>query len=266
MHIIKKLGLGALVALIVAVVLSIVLGGGVASAARLITGHDIKNGTVTTSDVHDGSLTGNDVHNGTIKGKDIAAWTIKAYNLSPEVLGQISELQVQVEVLQNELAELKGKAPAKDGKDGTNGADGKDGGVAGVQTNWVAKDGAQIVDASSVKLTNAGTPAGSSVEIEDLNLSVQATKKVQFTYALENGAVYGAGSPRVFLEINGDFVNTFDTDPSDAGVDNGDGTFTKTYTITKNGHVASAGVVMDSGAGSITVSTLKVSGKTLLFK
>lgn len=232
----RKYIVGGFTALIIAVVLSIVLGGGVAGASRLVTGHDIKDGSV------------------------------KAKDLSPAVQRKLNQIKLvnsvqsqQIAALQHELFVLK-QNPPKDGKDG------KDGSVAGVQRNWVAKDGAVILSDHAVRVTNFRTPAGGSVEIQELNLPVQAGQVLTFTYELDSEAVYGAGSPRVFLEISGDFFNTFDADPSDAGVDNGDGTFTKSFTIPKNGRVGAAGVVVDSGVGSVKVSNLTVAGETLLFK
>lgn len=154
----------------------------------------------------------------------------------------------------------------QDGAPGAPGADGQNGTVAGVQTNWVAKDGATINGPHSVTLTNAETPAGASVEIEDLNKRVQALQTLSFTYDLNGGAAYAAGSPRVFFQIGETYYNTFDGDPSDAGVDNGDGTFTKTVTIPANGTIHAMGVVSDSGVGSVTVTDLTVNEDVLAFQ
>ena len=94
------------------------------------------------------------------------------------------------------------------------------------------------------------------------------TKTVSFTYKLENGAAYSAGAPRVFIEIGGTFYNTFDADPTDAGTNNGDGTFTKTWTIPANGRVGAAGIVYDnsSALGTVTVTNLTISGQLISFK
>ena len=110
-----------------------------------------------------------------------------------------------------------------------------------------------ILSDKSVRLTNEGD--GSALQIENLNKPVQAGQVLSFTYKLEGGATYGAGVPRVFIELQGTYVNTFDADPSDAGVNNGDGTFTKTITIPKNGRVGEAGIVKDFGVGSISSAT-----------
>lgn len=155
-----------------------------------------------------------------------------------------------------------------DGQDGAPGADGQDGApgtVAGVQTNWVANDNATINGPHSVTVSNPETAAGSSVEIEDLNKRVQALQTISFTYDLNGGATYGGGSPRVFFQIGEVYYNTFDADPADAGVDNGDGTFTKTVTVPANGTIHAMGVVQDSGVGSIVVTDLTVNGAVLSF-
>ena len=68
------------------------------------------------------------------------------------------------------------------------------------------------------------------------------------------------------MQINDTFYNTFDANPADAGVDNGDGTFTKTWTIPANGTVHAAGVVVDNGVGSVTVSNLVISGQAITFR
>ncbi|HEX5860321.1 MAG TPA: hypothetical protein VFY58_00670 [Nocardioides sp.] len=161
---------------------------------------------------------------------------------------EVTSLTAQVTALQAQVAALE----AQD--------------ASGVNTDWVANEGAQIIDAATVKVQNAGTVAGSSVEILNLDLPVQATKTVEFTYELADGAVYGGGAPRVFLEIDGTYYNTFDADPSDAGVENSDGSFTKTWTIPVNGRVGNAGVVQDAGAGSITVRDLVISGQAISFQ
>ncbi len=237
-----------LVALLIAALLAIGIAIGVSGssvAGSLLGSKDIKNNSVRSVDVK----------NGTIKLKD----------LSPKLIKQLAQLAGKDGA--NGVNGQNG-APGAAGANGAPGAagqDGADGSVAGVQTNWDAKDGATFVNDTTVELSNVGTPYGASVEIQNLNLPVQAGKVVTFTYELADGAVYGGGSPRVFFEINGNFVNTHDANPADAGVDNGDGTFTKSWTIPQNGRVGAAGIVVDSGVGTITVSDVTVDGQVLKF-
>ncbi len=168
--------------------------------------------------------------------------------------GQVNGLKDQLADYESEMGALEDRVAALEAQD-----------ASGVNTNWVANEGAQIIDASTVELAG-GSAAPTSVEILNLDLPVQALQTVEFTYELADGAVYGGGSPRVFLEINGTYYNTFDADPSDAGHDNGDGTFTKTWEIPANGRVGAAGVVQDAGVGSVTVSDLVVSGQPISFQ
>ena len=212
------------------------IGGAV--AAGQIGSASITNESVRSLDLKDGAAVGEDDLKPGLAGKIAAA----------EESAELAALQAQVNSLTTQVSALQ--------------ADDE----SGVNKNWVANAGAEILDANTVVVSNAGTPAGSSVEIVNLDLPVQATKTVEFTYELADGAVYGGGSPRLFLEINGDYVNTFDSNPDDAGTDNGDGTFTKTWTIPSNGRVGNAGVVQDSGTGSITVSDLVISGTPISFQ
>lgn len=239
-------------AAVVAVLIALMLGSiGGAVAGDLITGKDVK----------DNSLSSKDVRNGTIKLKD----------LSPSVRKALTN-------------RAKDGAKGDTGAVGPKGATGATGAVGpkgdkgdpgdtttqppadDVNTNWQAGPGATILSDRSARLSNPNTPAGSSVEIANLNLAVQAGQKVQFTYELLDGATYAAGSPRVFLEINGTYINSFDNDPSRPGVDNGDGTFTKIFDIPLNGRVGNAGIVVDSGVGSVVVTNLIVEGRILQFR
>jgi len=244
---------GGIAALIVAAVLALIFGTGVgASAGSLITGKNLASDSVKSRHITDGA----------VKQKDLSLKLQRELNQ----IVRVNDVQSQqIAALQHKIFVLENTEPAQ-GPAGPAGQDGKDGSVAGVQKNWVAKDGSSIVNAHTVALSNVGTPAGASVEITELNLPVQATKSLSFTYELADGAAYSAGSPRVFIEINGNFFNTFDGAPSDAGVDNGDGTFTKTVTIPQNGRVGAAGIVVDNGVGSVTVSDLTIDGQVLEFK
>lgn len=192
---------------------------------------------IDSGDIRDGSVRGIDLHGG-------VSDRIQNKATDREVAGA----EERISVLEEKVAALE----AQD--------------ASGVNTNWEAKDGATIVDANTVTVSNVGTPAGSSVEILNLDLPVQATKTVEFTYELADGATYGGGSPRVFLEVNGSYLNTFDANPEDAGSENADGSFTKTWTIPVNGRVGNAGVVQDSGVGSITVTNLVISGQPISFQ
>jgi hypothetical protein len=207
-------------------VLVVGLGATGAVAGDLIDSGDIRDGSVRNVDLHGG-----------------VSDRIQNKATDREITG----VEERVTALEEQVAALE----AQD--------------ASGVNTNWVANTGSTIVDASTVGLAG-GSAAPTSVEILNLDLPVQALQTVEFTYELADGAAYGGGSPRVFLEINGTYYNTFDADPSDAGHDNGDGTVTKTWEIPTNGRVGAAGVVQDAGVGSVTVSNLVVAGQPISFQ
>ncbi len=56
--------------------------GATATAASLITGADVRNGSLTGADVRTGSLTGSDLRNRSVRGADIARGTIPADRLT----------------------------------------------------------------------------------------------------------------------------------------------------------------------------------------
>lgn len=211
-------------------------GGAVAGA--LITGADIKNGTIESQDIK----------NGTVVSRDIANATIKVRDLTPAL---------------RELIRQKGEK----GEKGDTGATGPQGpqGPAGqnaatptsVRTNWVANAPSSIVNPTTLSLKGNDT----SVEIQDLNLPVQAQQTLSFTYK----GSYGQGDGvRVFIEIGGEYINTFDNFPG-AGVNNGDGTFTKTITIGKNGRIGAAGVVKYGPSAETIVTNLTIAGQLIKF-
>jgi len=222
-------------------VLVVGLGATGAVAGDLIGSGDIRDGGVHSVDLGAGiqARIDNKATDGQVNG----------------LAGRVADLEAQLSDSESDVSSLEERLAALESQD-----------ASGVNTNWVANDGAQILDANTVKVQNAGTAAGSSVEILNLDLPVQATKTVEFTYELADGATYGGGSPRVFIEVNGSYLNTFDANPEDAGTENADGSFTKTWTIPVNGRVGNAGVVQDSGVGSITVSNLVISGQPISFQ
>ncbi|WP_193608894.1 hypothetical protein [Nocardioides lijunqiniae] len=84
-------------AILVAVVLIVAVAGG-ATAAKLITGAQIKNGTVTTQDVRNDtlttqdvrnqSLTGGDVKDGSVSGVDLANGSVRGADLAADARNQ----------------------------------------------------------------------------------------------------------------------------------------------------------------------------------
>ena len=65
----------------------LVLGaGGTAIGAKLITGKDIKDGTVTTKDIKNGTVTTKDVKNDTLKSEDVRQGTLTSGDVKNESL------------------------------------------------------------------------------------------------------------------------------------------------------------------------------------
>ncbi|WP_139978050.1 hypothetical protein [Nocardioides litoris] len=216
-----------------AAVFGVLAGGSNAVAANLIDSRDIKNNSVKSIDIKNGTLQRQDMGPGLKRLLDSAA-------TKSELAASNGALDARLDALE-----------AQDS--------------SGANTNFKANPGSAILDDTTVGLT--ATEGGTSVEIANLDVPVQAGQTVSFTYALANGAVYGAGSPRVFYEIAGQFYNTFDGDPTDKGVDNKNGTFTKSVTVPVNGRVGGFGVVYDGETtGTVTVGQVKVGDYTVKFR
>ena len=69
-------------ALVVAVAALVMASGGTSVAARLITGKDIKNGTVASADLKNGSVSSTDVKNGSLTGVDVRNGSLGAADLA----------------------------------------------------------------------------------------------------------------------------------------------------------------------------------------
>jgi len=210
-----------------------------AVAGDLIGSSDIRDGAVHNVDLSDG-----------VKAKIQNKATDRRVN---RLAGRVAGLQAQLSDSESDVSSLEDRIAALEAQD-----------ASGVNTNWGANPGSTVVDANTVQLTG---PTPTSVEILNLDLPVDATKTIEFTYSLADGATYGGGAPRVFIEVGGEYINTNDADPNNPGTDNGDGTFTKSVVIGKNGRVGAAGVVYDSGnPGTVTVTNLVISGQPISFQ
>jgi formylmethanofuran dehydrogenase subunit D len=67
--------------IITSLILALLVGGGAAVAAKMITGKQIKNGTVTTKDVKNNNLTSKDLKNGTVSSKDLKNGTVSSKDI-----------------------------------------------------------------------------------------------------------------------------------------------------------------------------------------
>ncbi len=206
-------------------VLVVGLGATGAVAGNMIDSADIRDGSVRPVDLGDGV-------NSRIQNKATDR--------------EISGVEERVTALEAQVAALE----AQD--------------QSGVNTNWVANPGSTIDGPNAVTLADTSV-AGTSVEIQNLDLPVQATKQIVFTYRPNDSFVFGAGAPRVFVEIGGTYFDTFDA--TNPGVDNGDGTFTVSHTIVQNGRAGNVGVVNDGDSpGTVTVTDLVISGHPISFQ
>lgn len=77
-------------ALIAAAVLLVVAMAGSATAAALITGKDVKNGSLTGKDVKNSSLAGTDVKNGSLTGQDVKDGTLAEADLAAGVKAKLN--------------------------------------------------------------------------------------------------------------------------------------------------------------------------------
>lgn len=112
------------------------------------------------------------------------------------------------------------------------------------------------------------TGGANSVESPNLNVAVQAGDVISFNVAYSGTAVCNAGAPRMFVEVGGNFINSYDVDNSTncAGgtppPNSTNGTIT--FTVPQNGRIGQAGFVYDNGiAGTVTFSNLKIDGRSI---
>lgn len=77
-------------ALVLSVVVLIVAMAGSATAARLITGKDIKDNTVTSADLKNKSVKSSDLLNNGVKGKDVRDGTLGMADLDASVQGKLN--------------------------------------------------------------------------------------------------------------------------------------------------------------------------------
>jgi hypothetical protein len=210
------------------------LAGGAGFAAGKIDSGDIKNNSVRSVDVKNRDLRAKDLRPGVLDGFATNA-TVK------KLAGVIKDLNARVEALEDQEQ-------------------------SGVNTNWEANPGSQIVDANTVRLTGGNT----SVEIDNLNKAVQAGDVVSFTVDFGANAFCVAGAPRVFVEVGGTFYDSFaQANPCAGGSAPGAGNSTDgviTFTVPVNGRIGAAGVVWDNGnAGTVTITNLTIGGDPIKF-
>jgi hypothetical protein len=184
--------------LIACIVTALCVGAGTATAASLITGKDVKNGSLTGADIKDGS----------VAGKDIKGGSVALGDLTPGVRALIA----------------KAGTPGKDGTNGSNGSNGAAGakgdkgdkGDTGPQGPAIPEDFS--FTNASVELTQAGAKfgpygdggaAGGSVRYDGLNgMKLSQITKLIYTakYATDDDTDVAVPYLRVFLNEDLDDV------------------------------------------------------------
>lgn len=127
-----------------------------------------------------------------------------------------------------------------------------------------------VADPWTVRLVvdgdNPQVDLGTSVETADLGLSVGDGAQVAFRHTTVDGAGCGGNNVRVFVEVDGTYVNSWDQLQS-AGLQCGTDSVV-TFTLPDGGTVGHVGVVMDNAPpepGVVEVTDLTVDGVDVLF-
>lgn len=123
-------------------------------------------------------------------------------------------------------------------------------GPASAAGGWApANSGATVADGVlTLDTTDAAeTPFGTSFENPDLDHAVTAGDPISFEYRILDDASCAGGQPRIFVEIDGTYDNSFDGNPDQCGSDDdGDGWWTVTWSAPATGTVGHAGIVWDN--------------------
>ena len=205
-------------------------------------------GVGTTGAVAADMVTGSDVKDNTVRSIDLNdGGAVKHVDLHPTVTNKFEALQDQIDALEARVAALENSSTTAE---------------------WVPNPGATIVDDTTVSLTIADGGA-TSIETNDLNVPVQAGDVISFDIDLQDGATCTAGAPRMFVELQGTFVNSFDDQTGCAGdtppSSGDDGTVT--FTVPQNGRIGQAGFVYDNGvAGTVVISNVTIDGNPVEFQ
>jgi hypothetical protein len=257
-----------------AAVLTLGTAGG-AVAGSLVTSHDIKDNTVRSIDLKDAG----------VKRVDLS----KSINRSLAKVGQDG-------IAGPAGTDGKDGLNGTDGQDGTNGTDGTDVDAAVLQdlrdridalegnaatghdlnTNWEKGEGATIKDANTV-LLDSREQGYAYASIKNLDLLIDQSAVIEYTYRLDNGAHVGWGAPRLKIVVGGVAYSSVNQVNPDYGHDNGDGTFTVTAiatTLNDNnqtqvpaGTITRASLIYDyQDRGTVEFTNVVIDGQPISFK
>lgn len=146
------------------------------------------------------------------------------------------------------------------------------------QSNWTPdavvspSTDSHFVDAVTARLVyqpNDQNNLGTSLEIEDLAMPSDGGS-AYFCFTPEEGAVFGGGAPRLFVEVDGTYFNTVDHGSTESlPNENGDscGEYTHMAALSiPTGTVGHVGIVDDNGvSGSVLVMRPVIDGTGILF-
>lgn len=130
----------------------------------------------------------------------------------------------------------------------------------------------RFIDEHTARLVfqpNEQNNLGTSLEIEDLGMPLNGGI-AYFCFSLEDGAVFGGGAPRLFVEVDGVYRNTVDHGlteslPNEYGDSCGEYTHMATLSL-PTGTVGHVGVVYDNGLpGSVLVLRPTIGNTGILF-
>lgn len=194
-----------------------------------------------------GLIGSNDIQDGSIKGKDLRPGVVNRLDQRAETKANDAEIKA----LKAEVAALKAQAAAS----------------APFVADWPVKPGTTVTPTTVVLAADtAARPLGTSLETQDLGIPVLAGDTISFHYDLADGAVCGGGAPRMFVEINGTYTNSFDDGAGNPrpGRCGGDSRNVE-FIVPAAGTIGHAGLVYDSGNGRATFSDVRVAGQLVNF-
>lgn len=198
----KRPSLGTLLGA-AALVIAVGSTGVAADAASLITGKDIKDGSVTGVSIQDGSLTGADIQDRSLTGRQIRSSSVGGRQIRNRSLtgadvknGSLTRADLAPGTIPSAVAGASG-AP---GKDGTPGAPGKDGAA-------IATHVRSIAPVSTTGSTPVPLSGGSFSQGPDETLLPMTVTAVMSQWTCPAGAVPNF-APHVDLQIDGTTVAT----------------------------------------------------------
>jgi hypothetical protein len=212
------------------------LGSFGAVAAGMITGKDIKDGSIRQVDIGRNAVGAGEIEAGAVRLSDLSDGAERG--------------------LQGERGPKGEQGPKGDkGDKGDKGEAGPPGESHDINAVWTANPSSRL-EGYTVVLEGGNT----SVETKNLGVTVEAGDIISFEYTLLDGATCGAGGPRMFVKVGDTYENTFDA-TTNCGTDG-----KIVYALTNGGTITEAGLVHDNGSGgTVYVTDVLVDGMPVYF-